>query len=315
MKIVLCIFFVINFPLSASPKSAGSKSSFRLVEKILLPLGAEMITLSERNQLERELRANLIPSGLLLEIFPKKTLLSDKETLLNFLVARKVIDLSLQEEGLQSVETEARRVQAHLNQLKASTSSKAFKRKLRKNSLSLKTLQSKISQSVKRDFFITKEFVSKIVVSDSDINGYFFNKKGKNLFQIFEYEFSFLSFSQTKKGLNEARRAFRALPASSFESLSQRKGVRFEKHRLKSHEMSPPMEKALKNLSVSQISPLTPIGDRIYIFKLNWKAPVFTLAQEKERRRIHSLLLKKELAREFHKWLKEKKSHYSLSYL
>ena len=314
MKIVLCIFFAVNFALSASPKPTGSKNSFRLVEKILLPLGAEMITLSERNQIERELRANLIPSGLLLEIFSKKTLLSDRQALLNFLVARKVIDLSLQEEP-QPVETEERRVQAHLNQIKASTSSKAFKRKLRKNSLSLKTLRSKISQSIKRDFFITKEFVSKIVVSDSDINGYFFNKKGKNLFQIFEYEFSFLSFPQTKKGLNEARQAFRALPASSFESLSQRKGVRFEKHRLKSHEMSPPMEKALKNLSVSQISPLTPIGDRVYIFKLNWKAPVFTLAQEKERRRIHSLLLKKELAREFHKWLKEKKSHYSLSYL
>ena len=330
MKFVLLVLFVTGSvifgaskPVSSASKNKKSEilklnqstpsSSFRLVEKILLPLGEEIITLSEQNQLERELRANLVPPNLLLEIFPKKTLLSDKEALFNFLIAQKVIDLSLKEE--HAVAPEEKQIEDQLSRLKASLSSTAFIRKLHKHSLNIRKMKAKTLQFMKRDFFLTTEFAAKIVVSDSDINGYFFNTKGKSLFHVFEYEFSFLSFPQSKEGLKKARKTFQAVPVSSFEDLSKQAGVRFEKHRLKSYEMSPAMEKALKNLSVSQTSPLTPIGNQVYIFRLNWKAPVFTPDQERERRRIHSLLLKKEMIREFHKWLKEEKSRYSLSYL
>ena len=285
--------------------------SYRLVEKILFPLGEDVITLSTRNQIRRELKAQLVPSSLLLKIFPKKTLLFDKKTFLDFLIAQRVIDLSLNESDFSP---EKGQVQAHLQQLKTSLSSKEFKRNLKKSSLTLKKLKEKIAQSLRRDFFLNKNFISKIVISDNDINGYFFNIKGENLFKVFEYEFSFLAFKQTKKGLKKARQAFNALPAS-FSNLSKPQGGRFEKHRLKSGEMSQPMEKALKNLSVSQFSPLTPIGNQVYILKLNWKTPVFTQKQEKERRKIYALLLEKEFAKVFYKWLEKKKSHYSLSYL
>ena len=302
---------VSGHTLSEGELVANPSGSYRLVEKVLFPLGENTITLSNRNQMKKELKAQLIPSSLLLKIFPKKTLLSDKEALLNFLIAQKIVDLSLNEKAFSP---QKQQMQAYLQQLKGSLSLREFRKKLKENSLTLKSLKKKITQSLKRDFFVNKKFVSKIVISDSDINGYFFNTQGKNLFTIFEYEFSFLSFKQTKEGLKKARQAFNTLPAS-FSNPSKQQGGRFEKHRLKSGEMSQPMEQALKNLSVSQFSPLTPIGDQVYIFKLNWKTPIFTQKQEKERRRIYALLLEREFAKVFHKWLEEKKSHYSLSYL
>ena len=79
--------------------------------------------------------------------------------------------------------------------------------------------------------------------------------------------------------------------------------------------MSSPMEKVLRNISVSRFSPLTPIGGRVYIFKLDWKTPVWTAGEEKERQKIHKALMEAELTKELYKWLKEKKSRYSLSLL
>ena len=331
MKKNLLIFFASNFfcfagsaqaslfnsvslqkPVQERNLSALELSdSYRLVEKVLFSLGEKAITLSDRNQLERELRLQLVPFSLLLRIFPKKTLLSNKTALLDFVIAQRIIDLSLDENNFLPGKKD---IQARLQQLKKSSST-SFKKRLQQSSLTLKELEKKISQALKRNFFVNKEFISKIVISDSDINGYFFNTKGGNLFQAFEYEFSFLAFKQTSEGLEKARQTFHAF-TSSFGALPEKvEGGRFEKHRLKSGEMSLLMEKVLKSLSVSQISPLTSIGNQVYIFKLDWKSPVFTVKQEKERRRIYALLLEKELAATFREWLKEKKSQYSLSHL
>ena len=213
----------------------------------------------------------------------------------------------------EDISPSEKQIQRGVGELKGSLSPKAFKRKLRKNGLTLKTLKASISSAIKRDFFLRRNFISKIVVSDSDINGYFFNKKGRNLLRAFEYEFSFLAFPQTKEGLQKARARPKDLPSASFEMIAKQTGARFEKHRLKSGEMSPAMEKSLKNLSVSQISPLTPIGGSVYVFKLDWKRPVFTLQEEQERRSIHTLLWHKELVRVFHDWLKEKNPAILLS--
>lgn len=290
----------------------GKPPSYQVVEKILFSIEEELITLSARNQAERELKSGLSsPHAFLLRIFPKKTLLSNKKALLDFLIAQKMIDLSLSE---ADVLPNKEQVEAVLKNIRASSSMKAFKRKLKKNGMTLKELKTKISHSLRRDFFINREFVSKIIISDSDINGQLFNSKGKPSFNIFEYEFSFLAFPQTKEGLKEAREAFDALPVS-FENFSKQKQGPYEKHRLKSGEMSSLMEKVLKNLSVAGFSPLTPIGSRVYIFKLDWKTPVWTADEEKERQKIHKALMETELIKEFHKWLKEKKSRYLLSLL
>lgn len=319
-NLFLAIFAVASFGSTAIVSKGGIKQdrvanhfpSYQIVEKILFSVGEGIITLSDRNQMERELKAGFFPPySFLLRIFPRKTLLLNKKALLDFLIAQKIIDLSLSE---ADASPDKKQVEAILQHIRASSSMKVFKQKLKQNGLTLKELKTKISRSLMRDFFLNREFVSKIIISDSDINGHFFNVKGKNLFKIFEYEFSFLSFLQTKEGLKQAREAFDTLPVS-FKNFSKQKGGSYEKHRLKSGEMSASMEKALKNLSVSRFSPLTSIGDRVYIFKLDWKTPVWTASEEQERQKIHKSLMKAELIKEFHKWLKEKKSRYSLSRL
>lgn len=306
----ILVFTSFNVSAAAKPEKKIPKS-YKLVEKILFSIGDEIITLSDQNQLKKELKAGLVSESLLLSIFTKKKLLSSPESLLDFLIAQTLIDLSLKEEKDLPSPSE-RHIQAGIKKLKGSRSKKAFNRKLKKNGLTLKTLKTNISSSLQRGFYIRKHFVSKIVVSNSDINGYFFNQKGQNLHRAFEYEFSFLAFPQTKEGLRKARASAKTSSDASFERIAKQTGARFEKHRLKSGEMSPAMEEALKNLSVSQISSLTPIGGSTYLFKLDWKRPVFTLKEEKERRSIHTLLLHKELSRIFYNWLKEKKSRYQL---
>ena len=61
-----------------------------------------------------------------------------------------MIDLSLSE---ADVLPEKKQVEAVLKQIKASASMKAFKRKLKKNGMTLNELKTKISRSLRRDFF------------------------------------------------------------------------------------------------------------------------------------------------------------------
>ena len=307
----------------------AGEGAYQTVEKVLFPLGEEMVSLSDRNQAERKLRAGLFPKDLLIfSVFPLQTLLSDNRALEDFLIAQKIIDLSLKEEGggpnlggpasggggaASDFQPDKKAERAVLRQIQGRSSSQNMRKRLRKAGLSPKLFRAHTTQSLKRNFFIRQKFASKIIIADSDIERRLLQaRKGAPARPpLFEYEFRFISFDRTEEGLKQAREAEKALP-QSFESRYESQGGK-NKQRLKSGEISPPIEKALQGLSLSQFSPLTSIGDKIYIFRLDWKTVVYKAAEDRERQKIRAALLREALQKDFKQWLKEKKSLYSLS--
>ena len=313
---------------SKKPAPAAKAGGYRTVEKVLFPLGEEMVSLSDRNQAEKELRAGLVlKDNLIFAVFPVQTLLSDKSALEDFLIAQKIIDLSLKEEAdgetpfnktseggaASDFQPDKKEERAALQRIQGKSSSQSMRKRLRKAGLSPKLFRAQTTQSLKRDFFIRQKFASKIIIAESDIERRLLQaRKGAPVRPpLFEYEFRFISFDRTEEGLKQAREAEKALP-QSFESRYESQGGK-NKQRLKSGEISPPIEKALQGLSLSQFSPLTSIGDKIYIFRLDWKTAVYKAAEDRERQKIRAALLREALQKDFKQWLKEKKSLYSLS--
>ncbi|MCY4513205.1 MAG: SurA N-terminal domain-containing protein [Bdellovibrionales bacterium] len=283
-----------------------------LVEKVVARVGEGMISLMDLKLYRRQLARNVVPESLLFKLTSRRVLLSRKDRLLEFMVSKKILESLVEELDFQPSEKQVQRI---IKKIKGRLKEKAFARRLSQNGLSLKKLREEIALALKIDFLLTQEVVSKIIVSENDINSYYFNKKGKSLFKHYEYDITSLSFPRTDKGIKSARAARKAYKSMSVEEISRTFSGQLKTNQLKTGEMQGVMEKTLASLSVSDMSDPIPMGDHLYLFRLNWKTPLLTRAAEKIKTRIHKSLFEKELKEALTKWLEEKKTDFSVKVL
>ena len=313
------LLFWVVFGLAAEASAAPQQ----LKEKILLPLGESAVTLTEKNRLRRMLKLDLAPPSTLLEILSPD--FKKEESLIQFLAAEKLIDMSIKKGGTPAhipydvIQKEAkkaapgmlRRIQKNCCRKKSGI----LKRKLQQAGMTLKTFKEKILQSLQRDIFLSRNFTAKINISNSSIQARLSPAERRTL--GFEYDFDSVSFERNSKGIQEARDFLKRARSgkSGFQKEAQKNSqirLSLKNRKLKTGEMSAALEKAVGKLSVSKISPLIPIGQKIYIFHLNWKTALFPPQAEKRRQELYALLLKQELRSHFLQWFKDQKSDYSL---
>ena len=72
------------------------------------------------------------------------------------------------------------------------------------------------------------------------------------------------------------------------------------------------MERAIKELSISQVSAPIPIEGKVYVFKLTWKRPVLSPSKAQIKARLESQIRKTKLKKEFELWLKEKEKFFRI---
>ena len=298
-----CLFVYLFVPFSGQAL---------LVEKVLARVGEDMVSLEDLNSYKRQLAQNMVPESLLFRLTPRRTLLSRKGHLLDFMVSRKILGNLTEDMDFQPSEKQIQRI---VKKIKGRLTEKAFVQKLSQSGLTLKALRTEIALALKIDFFLTQEVVSKIIVSENDINSFYFNQKGKSLFKHFEYDVTSLAFPRTEEGIKKARSARKAYGKKSLEELSRVFSGQLKTSQLRTGEMRAAMEKALKSLSVSDMSDPVPMGDHLYLFRLNWKTPLLTRAAEKTKSRIHKTLFERELKEALKKWMEEKKTEFSVKIL
>ena len=287
-------------------------SQARLVEKVLARVGEDMISLMDLNFYRRQMAQNMVPESLLFKLTSRRALLSGKGRLLDFMVSKKILE-SLTE-GLDFQPSE-RQIQKVVRKIRGRLTHKAFVKKLRQNGLSLKALRAEIALALKIDFLLTQEVVSKIIISENDINSFYFNQKGRSLFSHFEYDITSLTFPRTDEGIKKAREARKAYGQMSLEELSRTFSGQIKTSQLRTGEMRDVMEKALRGLSVSELSEPIPMGNHLYLFRLNWKTPLLTRAADKVKNRIQKTLFERELKDALKKWMEAKKTDFSVKVL
>ena len=283
-----------------------------LVEKGLARVGEDMISLMDLNFYRRQLTGNMVPESLLFKLTSRRALLSGRNHLLDFMVSRKILENLTEDLDFQPSEKQIQRV---VKKIRGRLTGKAFVQKLNQSGLSLKTLRAEIALALKIDFLLTQEVVSKIIISENDINSFYFNQKGRSLFKHFEYDVTSLTFPRTEEGIKKARSARKAYGKMSVEELSRTFSGQLKTSQLRTGEMRTAMEKALKSLSVSDMSDPVPMGDHLYLFRLNWKTPLLTRAAEKTKSRIHKTLFNRELKEALKRWMEEKKTEFSVKIL
>ena len=299
MKKLFCGFLFFITPLL---------SHSYLVEKTVGSIGESFIPLSSVRLYKKRLRAGLIYPTTLFKLSSKKELLSNEKKLISFMLMNLMVYKVMKNINF---EASPEQVEAALNRVKRKQKLVQFAKKLSRFGYTLKSFREELKVNLKKDFVIRQTIFSKIKISEDDINSYYFNKYKKSLYTSFEYDFSFISFLKTKKGLREAKKVLNLIKESSFKKVSA--SLSPQKKILRSSQLDSRMEKVLKNLSISKTSPITPIDNKLYIFSLHWKTPAFNLKQERTKQKIEALLIERELKRELKRWVDKQKKHFFIN--
>ena len=281
-------------------------SQARLVESIKAQVGEEIITQRDLHNFKSQLKQKLVPPSLLLKtLYSRSQLIKKKSLRLKFMIENSLLtQLSEQSDGLidQSVLNKA------LKSMQGKLSQEQFNKKLKAVGLSLESLKKGLKSSLQIDFLLSQSVFSKISLSNQDIESYHFTKYKKPLFKFFEYEFTSLSFPESKKGLVIKKRQENSF--KSLEELAQELNLEYKTSRLKENQISESFKKELDKLSVSQFSSLLLIGETYYLLQLKWKSPLISPKEHKKKSQIEKILYEKKAKQELRQWLEEKKSQF-----
>ena len=288
---ILLFFFSLN-------------SMSRLVESLKAQVGGEAVTQSDLNNFKLQLKQKLNPSSLLLKtLYSPSQLLKNKPLLLQFMIEKSMLSqLAAQKEPPLNKNL----LNKELKSLQGGLSKKSFSQKLKRAGMTIESLKQEIKESMQIDFLLNQSVLSKVTISNQDIESYHFIKYRSPLFKVFEYEFSSLAFPESKKDQIIAYRQKK--PFKSLEELSKALSLEFKNSRLKEGQISPVFKKELDRLSVSQFSPLLLLEDSYYLLQLKWKAPLISPKEKRKRDKIEQLLFEKKLEQEMRQWIDKQKS-------
>ena len=283
----------------------------QIVERVQAQISEEMISLIDLKNFQRQLRLGLVPPSLLLkQLYKKPELLTDKNKLLDFMINRNLLSQMAKKEKLPEIDKKD--LEKSLQGLKGSLSKKLFARKLKKAGLELEDLKQQIIMDLKNDRLLSQFVISKITLSEQDLESFHFNRYNTALFTNFEYEFISVSFPENKK--KKFLKHLRRKASGSLENLARSLNLEFKTLKLKDKEIHKLFKKELDKLSVSQVSPLLLLGNSYYALQLKWKQPQISPKKQKRKEQIEQILYKKKLRKELQKWIERKKASSSLTY-
>ena len=284
----------------------SSFSEARLVESLKAQVGGELISQIDISNFKSQLKQKLIPPSLLLkQLYKPSNLLNNKTRLLNFMIEKSMLSQLADQKKLPVEQKELNKI---FNSLKAGLSEKQFLQKLKKSGLTKEALKQQIKESLQIDFLLNQSVLSKITVSDQDIQSYHFTKYKNPLFKVFEYEFVTMAFAEDKKA--PVLKLRQESPSKNLKELSQSLNLETKNSQLKEDQISPVFKKELDKLSVSQFSPLLFLNGSYYLLQLKWKAPFISAKEKRKRDKIESLLFEKKLKQEMKKWIEEQKKNF-----
>ena len=285
-------------------------STAKTVERTLASVEGEMISLMDLREARKRVKTGFFDDSFLLNLFNKAQLQKKDSVLLEFLIYKKLLDISAAKTQVQINEKHIQKEIKHKRKKRA-LSKKAFSRRLVKNHFTSSSYKEFLRRALSRKMLIQREIMEKIRISDEDLNEYAMRKQGKALFTSFEYELAYLAFPLTKLGKEQAQKTFHALSKDStvFDKWSpSKKGEKKEiLKKIKLSSLHPSIKKAIEKLSTGRTSAVLSLPSGYHIFKVLWKTPVITVKNQKRKKDFSAQLFEELFNQNLKTWLEEKK--------
>lgn len=291
--------------------ATGSAFGAELIDGTYVTVNEEMITHSDIDRYQKQLRSRLLYEDLL---FPDDAAidesLKNKDQLIERMIGEKLLDSEAKKLGINMTddrinkEIQQKGGEQHLSQLLSS------------KGLTIKDYRAFLKKSLARKEVVSFYVSSKIKLSDEDIMDYYMSThKGSAAGQSFEYNLSHIQFEfknadQKKSSYQRAQEALKALQSQSFSTVHGKfkPSVKDDSFGVfKSGEMLPSIEAAVATLRAGDTTPIveTPIG--YHIFKLNQRKVVNNPDFEKKKQQIFQMLFVRNYKEQLEYWLNQKR--------
>lgn len=311
---LLSASFIGIFAGGLLPTYFASLARAEIVERIVAVVNDEIITQTDLTKYANRLRSGGLTDDLLIpDEATRKSLLEDKDKLLQKMIDEKIIDSEVKKQGLsvpierveQEIRTIAKRNNVSRDDLKAA---------LQERGINFSQYQDFIKTGLERQSLIEKAITSRIKISEDDVVAAYSSRNNGAVKQPFEYTLSHILFLNQKGGEAAARaRAEDTLKkikeGVSFEKLASEysEDPAFESGGLigvfKTGELNRELEKHVEHLNAGDTTGVIPTRGGFHIVKVNRKRLVTEPGTDKERDKVRAELYEIAYKKQFQSWL------------
>lgn len=287
-----------------------SSSAQELVDRIYATVNDEVITLSDINAYQKQLKSRLLYEDLLFaDEAAIEASIKDRKLLVDKLINEKMIDSEAKKLGINVAEDRVRK------EIENKGGEKHLTSLLGQKGLTVKDYKNFLQKSLARREVINYYVGSKIKISDDDILDFYTSQsKGASAGQGFEYNLSHILFpmdGDKDRAVTRAQEALRMLAeGQSFSSVHNKYNAKSKDDSFgvfKSGEMLPVIETSIAKLKTGETSQIvqSPLG--LHIFKLNGKKIVNNPDFERKRQQIFQILFTKNYKEQLDYWIHQKR--------
>lgn len=303
------VFFLLSF---------HTAQAAQLIDHIMAIVGDEIITLSDFKNYQKKIRKNEPIDEILFLGKNPKTVMKNKEKLLNILIDERILEAEVKsqklEATLETVEKEIRRIAKNYNLTR-----KQLIQEIKKDGQSFSDYQHFIKTRLERQRLIEQAITSKIHISKEEILQYYLKQNPKAKEQVYEYTLAHIFFSSSKKNKSTKAidRAIKVLEklqrGENFESLVKKYSDKAKSNpkgilgTAKANEFNSSISKAVSGLKEGEYSKVIPMPGGYSILKIVKKVATSTTAFTRATPKIQSLLTQQAFEKQFTQWLSEKR--------
>ena len=294
-------------------------SHAKIIERIVAVVNDEVILLSDVSRFNKSLKEGGLVFEELLQIRNIDKLKKSRQSQTDHLIDEKIMDSEVKRQDLQVTIERVEQEIKDLAKAKGITRSQ-LKNVLENSGIKFSEYQAFVQVSLGRKSIIEKEIVSKIKISDEEISTHYISETGRGEGQVFEYTLAHILFSPKKGG----DKAAKTRAENIYKILKETNGVNFSKlasqysedphfsnegllGSFNSGEMRPALEESVKDLSVGSVSKVVRTHAGYHIIKLLKKTLVTDPNLQREKDRIHGILMTRAFKKALSNWLQQKR--------
>lgn len=294
-------------------------ASADVIERIVATVNDSIITQTDMDKFSDQLKSGGLTDDLLIpDEEAKKGILSDRTKLLNVMIDEKVIDSEVRKQDLsvsiERVEQEVRSI-AKRNNL----SRDALKAAIQERGVKFSDYQDFIKRGLERQSLIEKAIVSKIKISEDDVQATYLAQSGNRGEDAFEYTLAQIFFTPQKGGAAKARERAQFVlsklrEGNSFETLAGEysEDPNFSAGGVlgtfRTGEILKEFERAAQKLQPNETSGIIETKSGFHIIKVLRKKLIPDPRLEGAKDKIRNQLYEKAYKKQFHGWLEQLRS-------
>lgn len=301
---------VLKFLFSCTVLFSSINLEAKIIEKVVAIVEGEMILKSDISKFKARLKNGELVNLALLGLFDQKKVAATKESILDYLIAKKIILLQAKKEKIVVNEKLINRELGNLANAN-SISTKELEQEIKNRGIDLEVYKEFIGETAVTRNVIEREVVSRVRPSEEDFLSYLKKNGVTKINTEYEYELAQIYFS---KGIKDARKKIEKITTNNFLSAGQRvssqEGEYTDLGKLKMGQMSKLISKPLKGLSRGDLTSIISDESGYRVLYVKDRTSSTQIPNTKKVAKLRETFFKANVESQFKNWLNNIKNSF-----